>query len=107
MRCRVLGVLFAAQLSFGCFALDLIDEGQKEMERYSGPSTKTETQAEDPEEEKKLTRADLQRWWSNAKTLSPNSATAEMVSCEIRGKVRFTTKTDCLTRGGRTRARGG
>jgi hypothetical protein len=104
MRCRVVSLLLATQLSLGCFALDLIDEGQVEMERYSGGSKKSESETATPatEEEKKPTRAELQKWWAGAKTISPGSADSGMVSCTIRGKTQFTTRTDCLTRGGRT-----
>jgi hypothetical protein len=110
MRRLALALLLAAQGSLGCFALDLIDEGQKELERYSGGRKAEQAEAAAPAktgQPQSPTRADLQRWWNSARTLAPSEAKAKLVRCSIGGRVEFSVEVDCLTRGGRIVAAGG
>lgn len=108
MRRLALGLLIACHCSLGCYALDLIDEGQKEMERYSGGSSKAQAESADaadasseaPPSQEEI-RAKLRRWWSDARTLAPGERKVSVVRCEISGGVRFTTAVDCQTSGGR------
>jgi len=110
MRLRsVLLIVATAPWALGCFALDLVDDGMEEMERYSGPETKESTPADSAttaKQEDKPTVEDLRRWWKSATTLGPTRVDSGVVQCEIRGAVQFTTRTDCLTRGGRVVKRG-
>jgi hypothetical protein len=103
---RRLAVILAAILFSGCFALDEIDAGQKEMDRYGakGKGTTTEAAAKDAAKEKAPSPAERARqWWNNARTFEPRSddAKSDIVSCKIDGGIRFTTETDCQNSGGR------
>ena len=105
---RALAVIAVSLLCFGCFALDEIDAGQKEMDRYtakgkSGDAAsdakspgKAEGEPASPEERKK-------QWWSSARTFSPreDDAKSDIVRCKVGGTVRFTSQADCTNSGGR------
>jgi hypothetical protein len=107
---RALIVIAASWLCFGCFALDEIDAGQKEMDRYTakgksdgakpadaGSKGKAEGEQATPEERAK-------QWWSSARTFSPreDDAKSDIVRCKVGGTVRFTSQADCTNSGGRS-----
>lgn len=99
----LVALLLAGPGSLGCFALDLIDEGQEEMERYSGGSSQETAEAASPaaSPEKAPTREELRRWWNRARSLAPSEASSSMIRCQLASGVLFTRESDCLTRGGR------
>ncbi len=101
---RVLAVILASVVFAGCFALDEIDAGQKEMDRYgtkgkagggASPAGKTEEKAS-PQER-------MRQWWDSARTFTPreDDAKSDVVSCKLGGAVRFMRQADCQNSGGR------
>jgi hypothetical protein len=105
---RVLIVIAASFFCFGCFVLDEIDAGQKEMDRYTAKSSKpsdaktTDGKAKSGgEQPTPMERA--KQWWSSARTFSPreDDATSDVVQCKVDGKIRFMSKSDCSNSGGR------
>ncbi len=43
-----------------------------------------------------------QKWWSEAKSMTPGEATAGIVSCRLPEGTQFMAKDDCLSQGGKT-----
>ncbi len=43
-----------------------------------------------------------QKWWSEAKTMTPGESTEGIVSCRLPEGRQFMTKDDCLAQGGKT-----
>jgi hypothetical protein len=102
---RVLVVILASCLCWGCFVLDEIDAGQKEMNRYDGKG-RTKESSEAPAQGKAETLSPkdrMRQWWNSARTLSPRAddAKSDVVSCKIAGTVRFMSQGDCQNSGGR------
>jgi hypothetical protein len=100
---RRLVLILAAALCSGCFVLDEIDAGQKEMDRY-GSKGKGATAEAAVAKEKEPSPAERARdWWNKARTFEPRSedAKSDIVSCKVDGSIRFTTQADCQNSGGR------
>jgi len=102
---RVLVVILASSLCWGCFVLDEIDAGQKEMIRFDGKGA-----AKESSEAPALAKADapspqerMRKWWDGARTFSPRAddAKSDVVSCKIAGTLRFMSQGDCQSSGGR------
>jgi hypothetical protein len=100
---RRLALILASALCWGCFALDEIDAGQKEMDRYGGkaPAATAEAKAAEGEQLSPAERA--RQWWDKARTFEPRSedAKSDIVSCKVDGTVRFMSQADCHNSGGR------
>lgn len=98
---RVLVVILAAASCWGCFALDEIDAGQKEMDRYN---TKNKISSEAPAKGKPepSPKERMRQWWDSARTFSPRAddAKSDVVSCKLGGAVRFMSQSDCRNSGG-------
>jgi hypothetical protein len=102
---RVLVVILASTLCWGCFVLDEIDAGQKEMNRYDGKN-KVKSSSETPAAGKSETvspKERMRQWWDSARTFSPRAddAKSDVVSCKLGGAVRFMSQGDCQNSGGR------
>lgn len=105
---RRLAVVLASTLSWGCFVLDEIDAGQKEMDRYSGKPPEAAAEAKDSKD-KELSPAERARqWWDSARTFEPRSedAKSDIVSCKVGGAIRFMSQIDCQNSGGRVSSGG-
>ena len=100
---RALAVILAAILFSGCFALDEIDAGQKEMNRYDSKNKPTEEAAGAAKPETASPQQRMQQWWNSARTFSPreDDAKSDVVSCKLAGKLRFMSQSDCQNSGGR------
>ena len=102
---RRLAVILASTLCWGCFVLDEIDSGQKEMDRYGskgkGKGATAEATASKEKEPSPAERA--RQWWDKARTFEPRSedAKSDIVSCKVDGAIRFMSQTDCANSGGR------
>ena len=99
---RVLAVLAACVFFCGCFVLDEIDAGQKEMDRYD----KDKKTSEEPAAGKAETASPQERakqWWNSARTFAPreDDAKSDVVTCKLGGTARFMSRTDCQNSGGR------
>jgi len=100
---RRLAVILAATLCSGCFALDEIDAGQKEMDRYGGKPAGATAEATASKEKEPSPAERARQWWDKARTFEPRSedAKSDIVSCKLDGTIRFTSQTDCQNSGGR------
>jgi hypothetical protein len=103
---RVLVVILASSLCWGCFVLDEIDAGQKEMDRYDGKGAakeSSEAPAAGAKAETESPQARMRKWWDGARTFSPRAddAKSDVVSCKLAGTVRFMSQGDCQNSGGR------
>lgn len=100
---RALITIAVSLLCFGCFALDEIDAGQKEMDRY-GAKGKSGSEAPAAEKAEAATpEQQKQHWWSSARTFSPreDDSKSDVVQCKVAGKTRFMSLGDCQNSGGR------
>jgi len=101
---RRLAVILASTLCWGCFVLDEIDSGQREMDRYGGKGKGGATAEAAAAKEKEPSPAERARqWWNSARTFEPRSedAKSDIVSCKVDGTIRFTSQADCQNSGGR------
>ena len=98
-----LAVILAALLGSGCFALDEIDAGNKEMDRYGGKQKGGTAEAAAAKDEAPSPAERARQWWDKARTLEPRSedAKSDIVSCKLDGAVRFMSQSDCQNSGGR------
>jgi hypothetical protein len=102
-RAATLIALLASLLWSGCFALDEIDAGQKEMDRYGSKGTGTPAEAAAAKEKEASPAERAKQWWNSARTFEPRSedAKSDIVSCKVEGDIRFTTQADCQNAGGK------
>jgi hypothetical protein len=100
---RRLAVILASTLCWGCFVLDEIDAGQKEMDRWGSKGKGGATAEAAAKEEKPSPAQRAREWWNKARTFEPRSedAKSDIVSCKVDGKIRFTSQADCQNSGGR------
>ena len=103
---RLLVVILASTLCWGCFVLDEIDAGQKEMNRYDGKGATKDAGEAAPAAGKSETASPKERmrqWWNSARTFSPRAddAKSDVVSCKLGGTLRFMSQSDCTNSGGR------
>jgi hypothetical protein len=100
---RTLAVILISTLCWGCFALDEIDAGNKEMDRYGGKNKGTTTEAKAAKDEEPSPAERAREWWNKARTLEPRSedAKSDIVSCKVDGAIRFMSQADCQNSGGR------
>lgn len=102
-RLALVGAL--AVLASGCFVLDELDAGSKEMDRYSGKPAKAKqapAKAAAPGSHTASTPAAdaLSKWWQGAHSLGPDGADPSIVRCRVGGAVQFEREDDCRARGG-------
>ena len=100
---RRLAVILASVVSWGCFALDEIDAGNKEMDRYGGKSKGATAEATAAKDKQPSPAERAREWWDKARTFEPRSedAKSDIVSCKVDGAVRFMSQSDCQNSGGR------
>jgi len=100
---RRFAVILASILCWGCFVLDEIDSGQREMDRYGGKGKAATAEAAASKEEEPSPAERARQWWDKARTFEPRSedAKSDIVSCKLDGAVRFTSQADCQNSGGR------
>jgi hypothetical protein len=99
---RTLILLLVSTLCWGCFVLDEIDAGQKEMDRYSVKDGKAKTAAVAKSDEPSP-KERARQWWQKVRSIDPlpPDASGDIVSCKVDGSVRFMSQTDCQHSGGR------
>ena len=102
---RRLAVILVSALCCGCFVLDEIDAGQKEMNRYdTKKSSETSDASPTAAKDKAPSPAERARqWWNSAHTFTPRAddAKSDIVTCKVGAAIRFTTQSDCTSQGGR------
>lgn len=100
---RSLAVILISALCWGCFALDEIDAGNKEMDRYGGKNKAATAEAKAAKDEEPSPAERARQWWDKARTFEPRSedAKSDIVSCKVGGAVRFMSQIDCQNSGGR------
>ena len=113
MRLSPLSLLLAACLVLpGCFVIEEIDAGQKEMDRRAGPRAKPESNKFDgpdwedlgnllPGQKKKTAKERAKDYWDTAKTIAPGTMSEGIAKCLLDGSVQFMSQDDCLARGGK------
>jgi hypothetical protein len=65
---RRLLVILVSTLCWGCFVLDEIDSGQKEMDRYDSKNKGKTAEAAAPQEKQMSTAERARIWWDKATT---------------------------------------
>jgi hypothetical protein len=103
----------------GCFVMDEIESGERQMERYGGqfgnrgPEAKGGKATSAKEAQAKPGAAPAAKdgakpppptgktWWQTAKSLAGEESTADVAQCRLGGRVEFMLRDDCLARGGR------
>jgi hypothetical protein len=100
---RRLAMILVSILCSGCFALDEIDSGQKEMDRYGGKGKSAKAEVAVAKEEEPSPAERARQWWDKARTFEPRSedAKSDIVSCKVDGAIRFMSQADCQNSGGR------
>ena len=106
MRAIFLAGLCSALLSLGCFALDELDKGNKELDRYSRSrkqeeAKKAAAQAKPAAGTAQEDQHDPSQWWNEARSINRRKKDSDLVQCRLGGSSQFMRKTDCLSRGGR------
>ena len=99
---RRLLVILVSTLCWGCFVLDEIDSGQKEMDRYDSKNKGKTAEAAAPQEKQMSTAERARIWWDKARTFEPRSddEKSDIVSCRVDGTTRFMSQADCTNSGG-------
>jgi hypothetical protein len=100
---RRLLVILVSTLCWGCFVLDEIDSGQKEMDRYDSKNKGKTGEAAAAPQEKQMSSAERARaWWDKARTFEPRAddEKSDIVSCKVDGTTRFMSQADCTNSGG-------
>src|SRR5262245_66314603 len=71
---RRLLVILVSTLCWGCFVLDEIDSGQKEMDRYDSKNKGKTGEAAAAPQEKQMSSAERARaWWDKGGTFEPRA----------------------------------
>ena len=102
----VMAIALLGGANLGCFVLDELDAGDKEMDRYSKNRKKVEETERTPEEEPGerdlgIYQDKLSESWGQTKSLSPGELDESIVRCNVAGKAQFMSKDECMSRGGR------
>jgi hypothetical protein len=109
---RFLALALVAGLASGCFLNEIdksVESAKSASERKAEATAKGEAPAAKPAKgggPKQTASADApkgQSWWATATTLGSEESTADIVACQLSGKVDFMTRDDCLARGGATK----
>jgi hypothetical protein len=112
MRLLVVLLALVSLTGTGCDLISSINDelvaGERELERYSGPthgkqpepeaetSTASNTQATS-----EAVRRAAERWWGSAKSLIPGEKNDKsVIRCELGSGVQFMRESDCQMRGG-------
>lgn len=120
MRRRLPTLLAAAVIGLacpGCFVIDELDSGMDLMKEHSPKQGGGEAEPEPAagpsaasraEERTRKLQADAKDWWKKARTPTSKEPAADaspgaaIVSCRIGGAIRFMSRSDCLSQGGRS-----
>ncbi len=98
-----LALLLLAGPNLGCFVLDELDAGEKEMARYR-PNTQEEPAnpkaGEDGGEKPPSYQDQLNQWWGEARSLDAQDIDDSIVRCRLAGATQFMSRDDCAARGG-------
>ena len=106
MKRRIALLSLVASLCGGCFALDVLEESEREMDRItSGGAETAEAEAAGAAPEEKGP-SPSEQWWGKVRTFTPGQSNSGIVRCEVGGSVQFAKRSDCLARGGRPSPRG-
>jgi len=113
---RQLAIILALTLltgpTTGCFVLEELSAGQKEMERYSKgrkareaaeAAAAAELEGETAERSIHAYEDKLGEWWgwSGAHSLDTEDLDESIVRCQLGGSSQFMARDDCLARGGK------
>ena len=103
-----LALLLLAGPNLGCFVLDELDAGEKEMARYGKNKKKPEEPvAAQPDEESQENlpsyQDQLNQWWGEARSLDVQDIDDSIVRCQLDGTAQFMSRDDCESRGGTAR----
>lgn len=106
---RIAVYIAALFLLSGCFVWDELEKGEALMDAYS-PNRRKRMEEEEAaraaaEAEKQPTASErAAAWWDSARSIGPRPDDAPsddpMVSCRLGGSVRFTKRSECMSRGG-------
>ena len=103
---RVFAILFACQLSLGCFVFEELDASkdlldnptfektEKKKAPQPGPAKSAGGGKKGPSAQERLAG-----WWKEARSLNTGEVDESMVSCELGGSTQFMSRSDCLARG--------
>ncbi len=113
---RQLAIILALALltgpTSGCFVLEELSAGQKEMERYSKGRKKREAaeaalaaelDTETAEQSAHAYKDKLGEWWGwgGARSLDTQDIDESIVRCQLGSSTQFMGRDDCLARGGK------
>jgi len=106
---RLAVYIAAVFLLSGCYVWDELEQSEAMMDAYSPNAKKRK---EEEEAARAAAEAENQpsaseraaEWWDGARSLGPRPDDAPsadpMVSCRLGGSVRFTKRSECISRGG-------
>ncbi len=97
VRCLILTALLVFS-STGCFIIEELNASMQLMEDHS-PLEPEKEESEDFE----VVRPKLDEdFWENSRTITPGSGGgADIVTCNLRGKIQFMKRTECINGGGK------
>jgi hypothetical protein len=118
---RLLVAGLSLVICLGCPILDELDKGNAEMDKYSqgARKLKEKKEAEAKAKQEKAgpgavskageaaanAKQAAAQWWSNAKSLTPDEADANIVRCILPDGEQFMARHDCQMRAGIAKAR--
>ena len=111
MRRRLHGIAVLLALALatpGCFVLDELDGARAPIKGKKAEAAKEEAAPAEPEPSKtSAVQAKVKNLWRNARTPTSKEETGDpadaLISCDVSGKLHFTTRSDCALRGGTAR----
>lgn len=91
----------------GCMVMDELDSAAAKMPTTAAEKQKKKAENAPPASAaerlaaaKRMVDERSQKWWSEAKTMTPGESTAGIVSCRLPEGTKFMSTDDCLSQGG-------
>jgi len=110
---RAVGLALALAGTTGCMVMDELDTAAAKMptnaaekSKQAKPSDAQGSAAERLAATKSMLAERSQKWWSEAKTMTPGESVSGVVTCRLPEGTKFMSKDDCLSQGGKAAERG-
>jgi len=104
-RLLLLSLIFCLSTSSGCMVMDELDKASAMLpEAKKSKENKQEKAVDSANSGSERANALLEqskRWWSRATSLSPTGLKSSIVSCRLSDRMRFMSRDDCLSQGGK------
>ena len=109
----VLAIALALASTTGCMVMDELDTAAAKMpttaaekNKKAAASPSQGSAAERLAATKSMLAERSEKWWSEAKTMTPGESVSGVVTCRLPEGTKFMSKDDCLSQGGTPAERG-